>query len=211
MPQEIANKFLLCCLLDWQMDSNVAWRNGERLVHEFGDPDDIWWAITSVPDNEWKSKRDAFKLHRFPAGHNGLWRIGKLIIDLYHGDARSIWEGQSAAVTLGRLWELGAGDQISRMVTGALFDCGQVRGPSDVKADVYVCRVLARAVHGDEKINPEAAVKLTRKLHTDDPWQLDGPLWHVGKSFCHARIPNCSGCYLAPHCAYALGHSTATA
>jgi hypothetical protein len=28
---KVSNKFLLCCLLDYQMDSNIAWRNGYRL------------------------------------------------------------------------------------------------------------------------------------------------------------------------------------
>ena len=36
---------LLCCLLDWQSDANVAWRKGEDLmgkIEQLGDPDDIW-------------------------------------------------------------------------------------------------------------------------------------------------------------------------
>ena len=86
------------------------------------------------------------------------------------------------------LWDLGAGDQISRMVVGALRDCGQLTGTaSDVKGDVYVCRVLGRAVLG-EATDPETAVRLARQLHSADPWQLDAQLWDVGKSYCHAII-----------------------
>jgi len=45
--KRIANKFLICCLLDWQMKSDLAWRNGYRLVEDIlGDPDDVWKAIT---------------------------------------------------------------------------------------------------------------------------------------------------------------------
>ena len=102
-----------------------------------------------------------------------------------------------------RLWSVGAGEQISRMVVGALRDCGQLSGASDVKADVYVCRVLGRAVCG-EQTTPEIALQLARRLYPSDPWQLDGPVWNVGKNHCHANNPDCSPCYLAPHCAYAL-------
>lgn len=202
--KRIANKFLACCLLDYQMDSNVAWRNGCRLVEDtLGDPDDVWRAITSVPEPEWLSRWSEYKLHRFPAGHNRLWRIGKVICDRYDGDARRIWEGKDSAQVVERLLALGAGDQISRMIVGALRDCGQVQGTSDVKADVYVCRVLGRAVIG-KPTDPDTAAGLARQLHPADPWQLDWPLWNVGKSCCEATHPNCLRCYLAPHCAYAL-------
>jgi adenine-specific DNA glycosylase len=91
------------------------------------------------------------------------------------------------------------------MIVGALKDCGLVDGGSDVKADVYVCRVLGRALEGQEvdAENAERAVRLARQLHSADPWQLDWPLWHFGQTYCHTTSPNCSGCPLAPHCAYA--------
>ena len=141
------------------------------------------------------------------AGHNRLWRIGRRICDEYDGDARRIWEGKESPAVLETLWGLGAGEQVSRMVVGALRDCGQIKGASDVKADVYVCRVLGRAVLG-EPTDPATAAELARQLHPADPWQLDWPLWNVGNSQCHATNPACSQCYLAPYCAYALPHSS---
>jgi endonuclease III len=206
--KKTANKFLLCCLLDYQVHSDVAWRNGYRLIEDiFGDPDDVWRAITAISYSEWKSKRDAYKLHRFPAAHNRLWRIGRRVCDEYDGDARRIWEGRDSRPVLETLWDLGAGDQIARMIVGALRDCGEITGAaSDVKGDVYVRRVLGRAVL-EETTDPETAVRLARQLHPADPWQLDAQLWYVGKSYCHADDPNCSQCYLAPHCAYALRRS----
>ena len=96
-----ANTFLLCCLLDYQIPSEAAWRNGYELNEDIlGDPDDIWRAITSVSESEWKSKRDEYKLHRFPAAHNRLWRIGTRICDEYEGDARRIWEGTAPRAAL---------------------------------------------------------------------------------------------------------------
>src|SRR4051812_32811462 len=70
-PQKIANSFLLCCLLDYQMISDVAWRNGYRLTTEIlTDPKNIWSSITTYSESEWKSKWKEYHLHRFPAGHN---------------------------------------------------------------------------------------------------------------------------------------------
>ena len=199
-----ANKFLICCLLDYQIDSNLAWGNGYRLVEDIlDDPEDVWKAITSFPESEWASRWREYSLHRFPAGHNRLWRIGKVICDKFSGDARHIWEGQESSEVVERLLQIGAGEQISRMIVGALRDCGQVHGASDVKADVYVCRVLGRAVLGNTTDTTTAA-KLARQLHPADPWQIDWSLWNVGKAFCAASQPTCTQCYLSAHCAFAL-------
>jgi len=201
--KKVANKFLLCCLLDYQMPADRAWDNGYRLVQSLYDPDDVWRAITSFPEIDWKSKHAEYKLHRFPAAHNRLWRIGKRICDEYDGDARRIWEGKEPGAVLEILWNLRAGDQISRMIVGALRDCGQVKGEaSDVKGDIYIRRVVGRAVSG-KSTDAETAVQLARQLHPPDPWQLDAPLWRVGRDWCKTK-PMCSKCYLAPCCAYAL-------
>jgi hypothetical protein len=72
-------------------------------------------------------------------GHNRLWKIARRICDQYQGDARNIWEGRDSRSVLEALWELGAGDQMSRMIVGALRDCGLMVGvTSDVKGNVYV-------------------------------------------------------------------------
>jgi len=206
--KKTANTFLLCCLLDYQIPSSQAWANGERLVKNIlGDPDDVWRAITSISDSEWKSKRNEYKLHRFPAAHHRLWRIGKYICDEYGGDARRIWNGKDPAVVLQLLWAVGAGDQISRMIVGALRDCGQIKGTaSDVKGDVYVRRVLGRALLG-EPTDAETAVGLARRVYPDDPWQLDAPLWTLGSNACKAT-PVCSECGLKPYCSYAIASTT---
>jgi hypothetical protein len=209
--KKMANAFLLCCLLDYQIDSDLAWRNGGRLIKDIlDDPDDLWGAITSVPESEWKAKRDEYKLHRFPAAHTRLWQIARRICDEHGGDARRIWEGKNPREALERLGNLRAGDQISRMVVGALRDCGQITGTtSDVKGDVYVRRVLGRAIWGKEIDSEmaEMAVTLAHQLHPADPWQLDAQLWYIGKNYCRTT-PNCSRCYLAPYCAYALERSS---
>ena len=107
-----ASKEPLVVLLDYQMPSNTAWGNGERLVNEIlRDPDDLWAVITSISEQEWQERWPDYRLHRFPAAHRRLWTIGKVICERYAGDARRIWEHRDARATLEALWELGAGDQ----------------------------------------------------------------------------------------------------
>jgi hypothetical protein len=204
--KQLANKFLACCLLDYQQKAEKAWDNGYRLVNEIlHNPEDLWGAITSVSRDEWNAKKREYNLHWKIQGHERLWRIGKQMLAEYQGDARLIWEGQKAGMVLERLWELRAGDQISRMIVGALKDCGLITGASDVKADVYVRRVLGLALEGQEVGlgNAQHAVDLARELYPADPWQLDWALWHFGQTYCHPTSPNCSECPLAPCCAYA--------
>jgi endonuclease III len=204
-PKKVANQFLICCLLDYQMDANVAWQNGIRLVKEIlGNPEDVWQEITKFPRHEWASKSKEHNIHRFyNRAHDRLWRVSEVMCNGYDGNANNIWVNKESSVAVERLRALGAGEQISNMIVGALRDCGQVVGSSDVKADVHVCRVLGRAVHGEE-INPNAAIELARQLHRDDPWKLDWPIWNVGTTYCKKSVPECSGCYLKEDCAYAL-------
>ena len=202
--KKTANRFLLCCLLDYQIPSDTAWGNGYRLIDDIlGDPDDIWRVITSIPKTEWITKHGIYRLHRFPIAHQRLWKIGAEVCREFGGDARLIWQGNNAESALTTLWRIGCGDQLSRMVVGALRDCHEiVAASSDVKGDVYVRRVLGRALMGRDT-DAETAVRLAARLHPDDPWQLDAQLWQVGKNWCSVKNPRCGSRYLVPHCCYA--------
>jgi endonuclease III len=205
-----ANIFLLCCLLDWQMKADVAWRKGKELARKLGDLDDIWKTISSFSKDQWDSRYEEFgRPHRFHKGYTRLWAIANKICAWYDGDPRRIWADKSPAEVLTRLLELGAGDQISRMIIGALRDCDKIKGASsDVKADVHIRRVLGRAVYGEEIKASEAAkaIQLAKALNDADPWSLDWPLWNIGKSYCRPTNPSCESCYLNPHCDYYHRH-----
>jgi hypothetical protein len=208
--KEVANTFLICCLLDWQWDTDLAWRKGERLVADLGGPEDVWVTISSFSKEAWDSKYEEYgRPHRFRRGYKRLWGIANDICARYDGDARNIWLGKTPFEVLIHLWALCAGDQISRMIVGALRDCGQIKGDSgDVKADGHLRRVLGRAVYGDEISAASAAkvTEVTRRLNPADPWQLDWPLWNIGKSYCRPTCPDCPKCYLRPHCVYHRQH-----
>jgi len=204
-----ANKFFLACILDYQIRAETAWANAKRLVEEIlGNPDDLWGTITSVSIKDWNSKRKEYSLHRFPKAHERVFTIGMRIVRQYEGDVRNIWKSQSIEATLYRLNDLKVGEQISRMIVGALIDAQILQGKADVKADIHVCRVLGRLLAGREIPADESqiAVDATRRMHPENPWLLDRPLYRLGKSVCVATDPGCSDCYMRIVCAYASGH-----
>jgi endonuclease III len=133
-----------------------------------------------------------------------VWRIGNEIVAKYDGDARNIWKGQSPDVVLGRLLELRVGEQISRMIVGALIDTEQIKGSGDVKVDIHVRRVLGRVLRGEGYSVKEVRIVIekTREMYPKNPWMLDKPLYELGNYTCKAANPDCQNCYLRKKCAY---------
>ena len=200
-----ANKFLLGSILDFQMHAEVAWENARRLAEDIlGDPEDLWLHIYNVSLSEWNSMRKQYSLHRFPKGHERVWTIGKRIVEQYDGDARKIWESQSIEAAMYRLTDLGVGEQISRMVVGALIDTGQIHGKGDVKVDIHVRRVLGRVLQGEAFVQQDQSIVIqwTRAAYAVNPWMLDRPLYLLGKRLCSASQPQCSECFLKSECEY---------
>jgi endonuclease III len=203
-----ANKFLLGSILDYQMNSELVWGNARRLAEDIlGDPDSLWETITAPSLDGWNAKRKDYSLHRFPKGHERVYTIGTRVVERYSGDARNIWAGQSLDATMHRLHELGVGQQIARMIAGALLDAGQIHGKGDVKVDVHVRRVLGRLLHGKPFPTDSQAlvIETTRAMCPENPWLLDRPLYRLGKSVCIASAPKCEKCYMMDICAYRMG------
>ena len=93
--KKTANKFLLGCILDYQMKVEVVWENARRLAEDdLGDPRDLWGAILAIPRWNTQSVRRRYNLHRFPAAHARVRRIAQEVMERYGGDARSMSYGQ---------------------------------------------------------------------------------------------------------------------
>ncbi len=209
LTQEAGNEFLLCCLLDYQSKADAAWKRASSFFRSQSEENrrELWKMIASMPEKEWRSE-DNFKrcnLHWMRPAHNRLWRISQCICMFFDGDARNIWKGESVFDVMCRLYYIGAGEQIARMIVGALKDCKYLTGRGDVKADVHICRVLGRASRG-EALSPISVLALSRKMYPQDPWLLDWPLWELGRSKCDAKSPNCKTCEISRVCRYAIEH-----
>lgn len=203
--KKAANKFLLGCILDYQIPADKAWANAKRLAEDvLGNPDNLWERITAIPKLEWNAKWKKYALHRFPKAHERVWRIGNEIVVNYGGDARKIWKDQLPDIVLTRLFELKIGEQISRMIVGALIDTKQIAGSGDVKVDIHVRRVLGRILRGEGYAKNEIMLvrKKTCEMYPKNPWKLDKPLFELGTYTCKASSPDCNTCYLRETCVY---------
>ncbi len=201
--KHIANAFLLACLLDYRRRDD-SWAAVSKFLSRYPEfRNDIWRVISETPQQEWKAASKQYNLHWESRPHNRLWPIAVEIVYWFGGDARCIWSDGNAINTLTRLYWIGAGEQISRMIVGALKDCGIVSGKSDPKGDVRVCRVVGRSILGMEidPTNASKAIRICREIHPTDPWKLDGPHYLLGE-ICRGHTPDCRNCYLREKCAY---------
>lgn len=201
LSRKSANKFVLGCVIDYQIPANKAWENAARLAESvLRDPAQLWRKIARLSERSWMARRKTYSwLHRFPAAHRRVWRIGTAICDDYAGDARLIWRGKSPEEVKARFLEMGLGPQLTRMAVGALIDTRHLRGTGDVKADLNVCRVLGRLLLG-RPFTPTEATRATRAMNQRNPWRLDAALFQLGRTVCRAK-PLCRQYSLVDDCA----------
>lgn len=197
-----ANKFLLGCILDYQMKVGLVWENARRFAEDdLGDPRDLWDEIVEIRRWNTPTVRRRYNLHRFPAAHARVQRIGREIVDRYRGDARNIWRNQSSCATQKRLERMGVGPQLSRMTAGALHDTKQIVGAGELKADIHVRRVLGRVFAGD-MVSADTALDIAKEMMPRGSWKLDAQLFRLGKSTCTKTNPDCRGCFLRAECRF---------
>ena len=211
--KKTANIFFLSAILDYQTDADWVWAHTKEFAEtKVPNPSDLWRWITNHSFEEWKKKWKEYGLHRrFPAAHDRVWKIGKIIVDEYDGDVRNIWLNQPPDKVQTRIFSLVGGVAIPRMILGALLDTHQILSCRlDVKPDVHVCTMLYRLLYGTQKVVVDSSVvneiiEITRQMNPKNPWVLDGPLFSNGKNICTAKSPNCSECPLMDVCAYYYG------
>ena len=200
-----ANKFLFWCIMSRQLGVKAVAENSTTMIESskfLGDPDDLWNEIVNVPMATWKEWWVPEKFHSVPEMGACHRKNAHTILAEYEGDARNLWRNGSQCQIAERLRKLsGIGLAISNMTIGALRDTLQIDLPwSDVKPDTHVRRVLSRVFQGCDKFyNDEEVVKVTRRMH-EDPWQLDTPLFLLGRNVCMHADPTCGECYLNEVC-----------
>ena len=199
-----ANKFLLGCILDFQMNPTTLWNRTEKFAEEIlGDPKELWKLIDNFTKREWLKEWMKYPIHRFKnKGAEKVRRVAKEMVLSYGGDARKLWRGLTQNEALARVQDLAGGVQIPRMIVGILKDNEQITGTGDVKVDTNVKRVLGRILRGYEYTTSEqdVVVSETRKVLPRDPWLLDQPLFRLGREVCFKDKPDCQDCYLRFHC-----------
>jgi len=150
------------------------------------------------------------KLPRKPRYLNAAPRtfqsITGLIIDEFGGNPQSIWEGKTAKeVKQTFLSVYGVGNGIANMILILIEDAYGVafsdldHTKMDIKPDVHTMRVLFR-LGISSQINEKSAIEAARLISPQYPGAIDGPLWYLGKSHCHAIDPRCGKCKMDNVC-----------
>ncbi len=136
--------------------------------------------------------------------------LSQMIRDQFDCRAENVWKDRSPAEFEKDLRSIhGVGSGIASMTTNLLIrrydnvfsenDLHTV----DIKPDIHTRKVLYRLgiAANDSDIT---AVEAARQLNPPFPGALDGPLWWVGRQWCHPSTPNCEACPLVHQCKH--GH-----
>ena len=135
--------------------------------------------------------------------------LSRMIRDRFGARAENMWEDRSPAEFERDLRSIhGVGPGIASMTTNLLVRrYGDVFSENDlhtvdIKPDTHTRRVLHRlGVAAND--SHTAAVEAARRLNPSFPGAIDGPLWWIGRQWCHASIPDCRACPLAHRCEHA--------
>ena len=196
--------FLLAVILDEGIAAERAWRGPYELRLRLGHLDPT--RVAAEPDAVRAAVARRPALHRYVnEAPQWLVRAAAQVVSDYGGDAGAIWSDTPRAADLAaRLRRFHRiGQKKSAMAVEILArDLGvPVRefSGSDIAYDVHVRRVFLRtglAAYDD----PDHMVDVARRLHPERPGELDFPAWLIGRTWCGAGVPRCSGCPLATVC-----------
>ena len=210
--RDAANEFLMAddwaflagIIGDYQMPAERAWAVPYNLSRRLGG-----WGVHIVADNP-ERVLAAFlgppALHRFPT-QSARWLVAgaQRVIDDYGGNAGAVWNDRPSARQLQeRLTEfVGISQKKAAMAVEILngqrgIEVRDLSG-SDIAYDVHVRRVMLRAGLA-ERDHVGHMVAAARRLHPEHPGALDLPMWEIGRTWCHARDPECGTCEIGATC-----------
>ena len=139
-----------------------------------------------------------------------LNELTRIVVEECSGDASNIWKGKRASEVKRTFLSIhGVGPGIASMAVLLIEAAFPIRFDDldrrnmDIKPDVHTIRVLYR-LGVSQAMTEQAAVEAARRLNPEYPGAVDGPLWNIGRTWCHAIAPRCSLCCMEPVCAKRL-------
>ena len=201
--------FLIACCLDRGTKVETIWTIPYDLRQKLGALDIVDIAATTPRHLDAVIR----SLPQRPRWANDAPRtildLSRMIRDRFDARAENMWNDRSPAQFEGDLRSIhGVGRGIASMTTNLLIrrydnvfsnDLHTV----DIKPDIHTRKVLYRLgiAANDSDIT---AVEAARQLNPPFPGALDGPLWWVGRQWCHRSTPDCEACALVHRCKH--GH-----
>jgi len=133
--------------------------------------------------------------------------LTRIVVEECGGDASKIWKDKRASEVKRTFLSIhGVGPGIASMAVLLIEAAFSIRFDDierrnmDIKPDVHTIRVLYRLGVSQARTE-QAAVEAARRLNPDYPGAVDGPLWNIGRTWCHATTPNCFECCVESICA----------
>ena len=204
---EFPHLYVLCCLMDKQIDADRAWRIPYIVCEAFGTYD--IYELNRIPIEKYRNFFKDRKLHRFNDSMAYVFKSAlERIITVYGGRASIIWEGNpSSATVVARFLTFdGCGVKIATMATNLLHRALSVQFSDyysvDISPDVHIMRVMNRLgiLSDDKRDNRTLAIYLAREINPTYPGVLDGYFWSIGKKYCHPSNPSCADCPISITC-----------
>lgn len=198
--------FISACCLDRGTKAEIIWTIPYWIKQQVGHYDPFRFYIMS-PD-QIASLFD--KLPQKPRYTNAAPRtfqdICRIVVEEFDGNVENIWKNRRAVdVKRTLLSVFGVGSGIANMslvlieglynLTFSDLDYENM----DIKSDVHTMRVLYR-LGVSPAINEAEAIFAARKLSPVYPGAIDGPLWSIGRNWCHPTNPECASCPLDTCC-----------
>lgn len=198
--------FLIASCLDRGTKAEIIWSIPYAMKTALGhlDPEEIW----SISSADIRSLLNSLEyrpryINDAPCTVRDLTMI---VVEDCKGDAVKIWEGKYASEVKRTLVSIhGVGPGIANMTVLLIEkafpyrfrDLDRIR--MDIKPDVHTRRVLFRigVISSESDIG---AVEAARLLNPEFPGELDGPLWWIGRNWCHARVADCANCQVNIFC-----------
>jgi endonuclease III len=198
--------FCLATCLDRGMNADVVWTFPYWIKRDLGHLDPFRIARMSLDELDAMLRRLPKRPRYINAAPRTIHEISHIVAREFGGKAERIWQGRPA-------WEVqrtfesvhGVGPGIASMAL-QLIEKGfgyhfsdEDHRHMDIKPDVHTVRVLYRLGMGDAP-TVEQALASARELHPEYPGELDGALWHIGRTWCTAQAPSCGACHMGEVC-----------
>jgi endonuclease III len=198
--------FVLACVMDRQIKAERAWIIPHKFSQQLSGFSMQILKQLSLEDVK-RPMSNPEPLHRFigkmgEVFFSAVQRISKQYLD----DASRIWSGSpSSAEVVYRFLEFdGVGPKIATMASNILARDFKISFSDhysiDISADVHIRRVFARLGLSAPDDSTEQVIYRARALHPEFPGIMDLPCWEIGRNWCKARKPECTGCYLNDLC-----------
>ncbi len=198
--------FLMACCLDRGIKTEIIWSIPYEIGSRLGHLDPV--RISELSMEELRSL--FLSLDNKPRFINDAprttYEMTRMVVREYEGQACRIWEGQSVLEIKEVLTSIfGIGPGISNMTILLIEKAFSYRFKDsdrrrmDIKSDVHTKRVLHRlgiCPNGSDK----DVVTAARELNPECPAEMDGPLWWIGRTFCHPQEPHCQECPVGGYC-----------